>query len=295
MKINHFNKIKSKKSIFILIFFVLIISFLYTLFYRNDIVYAVKEHFNSKDEIKFSSKSFENDFEVLDFESEKIHFNNNLILVNKSYSVEDIEISSNLTTYKGTGLIVDHNLVDSLENLIFESNNETGEKLFIMSSFRNSKEQEELYLNDKNHAQKPNHSEHETGLALDFYTSFLAGRNILKSDSGKFIYKNSYKYGFILRYPLFKKHITGINYEPWHLRYVGAPHAEIMYKKDLTLEEYIKKLKKKDYYIFENFYISHQNKEETGKIKILENVKNIAVSPDNTGGFIITGKISSIN
>ncbi len=46
------------------------------------------------------------------------------------------------------------------------------------------------------------------------------------------------KYGFILRYPAGKEHITGIGHEPWHFRYVGVPHAEIMASEGLTLVEY---------------------------------------------------------
>ena len=48
----------------------------------------------------------------------------------------------------------------------------------------------------------------------------------------------SYKYGFILRYPKGKEHITGIEYEPWHFRYVGVEAATIIYENDLCLEEF---------------------------------------------------------
>ena len=55
---------------------------------------------------------------------------------------------------------------------------------------------------------------------------------------GQWLAANSWKYGFILRYPADKTEITGYIYEPWHFRYVGEPHAEYMYKNDLCLEEY---------------------------------------------------------
>lgn len=51
---------------------------------------------------------------------------------------------------------------------------------------------------------------------------------------------NAYKYGFILRYPKGKEHITGFKYEPWHYRYIGG-YAKEIYQKKLTLEEYLKK------------------------------------------------------
>ena len=55
--------------------------------------------------------------------------------------------------------------------------------------------------------------------------------------------RNSYKYGFILRYPKGKEKITGFKYEPWHFRYVGTKVAKIIYENNLTLEEYYKKYK----------------------------------------------------
>jgi len=55
----------------------------------------------------------------------------------------------------------------------------------------------------------------------------------------KWLMKNSYKYGFILRYPKDKSEITGISYEPWHYRYVGKEAAAEITKKGIALEEYL--------------------------------------------------------
>ena len=52
--------------------------------------------------------------------------------------------------------------------------------------------------------------------------------------------KNAHKYGFILRYPKGKEHITGFKYEPWHYRYVGIKSAKEIYENNLTLEEYLR-------------------------------------------------------
>ena len=55
----------------------------------------------------------------------------------------------------------------------------------------------------------------------------------------KWLFKNAYKYGFILRYPRGKEFITGYNYECWHFRYVGLDLALEMYNNNIeTLEEY---------------------------------------------------------
>ena len=90
---------------------------------------------------------------------------------------------------------------------------------------------------------RPGHSEHQTGLALDLG---LKKENIDFlcpdfPDSGicRSFQKRAPEYGFIKRYPPGKEGITGISYEPWHFRYVGTPHGEIMEKEGLTLEEYV--------------------------------------------------------
>jgi len=50
---------------------------------------------------------------------------------------------------------------------------------------------------------------------------------------------NAHRFGFILRYPKGKEHITGFKYEPWHYRYVGINIATEIYEKNITLEEYL--------------------------------------------------------
>ena len=64
-----------------------------------------------------------------------------------------------------------------------------------------------------------------------------------KSNEFDWMSNNSYKYGFILRYPKGKEYITGFKYEPWHYRYVGKEVASIIYTEKITLEEYYNKYK----------------------------------------------------
>jgi D-alanyl-D-alanine carboxypeptidase len=52
---------------------------------------------------------------------------------------------------------------------------------------------------------------------------------------------NSWRYGWILRYPTEKSDVTGIIYEPWHYRYVGKEAAEEIYHQGICLEEYLEK------------------------------------------------------
>ena len=80
------------------------------------------------------------------------------------------------------------------------------------------------------------HSEHQTGLTLDL-DSF--DQNYCYTPEGKWLAENCWRYGFIIRYPKGKEHITGYDYEPWHVRYLGRSTANLVYHSGLTLEEFL--------------------------------------------------------
>ena len=76
----------------------------------------------------------------------------------------------------------------------------------------------------------PGTSEHELGLAADI--------NGASYDLYIWLQQNSWRYGFILRFPEGKEEITGYQFEPWHYRYVGPAAARVCYENGWTLEEY---------------------------------------------------------
>ena len=84
-------------------------------------------------------------------------------------------------------------------------------------------------------------SEHGTGLAADLCTweSDDVEPEFHRTAAGKWLCKRSSEYGFILRYPRFKEHITGIDYEPWHYRYVGRGAAKLISESGICLEEFL--------------------------------------------------------
>ena len=83
-------------------------------------------------------------------------------------------------------------------------------------------------------------SEHTTGLALDILIDGLDNdESYVSSEHGKWLSLHAHEYGFILRYPSGKEHITGVIYEPWHYRYVGIEAAKEIYDMNLCLEEYV--------------------------------------------------------
>lgn len=95
----------------------------------------------------------------------------------------------------------------------------------------------------------PGTSEHQLGLAVDIVDMGYQQLDTEQENTPvqRWLMENSWKYGFVLRYPTEKSEITGIIYEPWHYRYVGKAAAKEMYRKNLCLEEYLAQ----DYSVFQ--------------------------------------------
>lgn len=87
----------------------------------------------------------------------------------------------------------------------------------------------------------PGTSEHELGLAFDLVDDSYRALDEAQENTAvqKWLMENSWRYGFILRYPNDKSAVTGIIYEPWHYRYVGLTVAKEIYDSGLCLEEYL--------------------------------------------------------
>ena len=102
----------------------------------------------------------------------------------------------------------------------------------MSSGYRDFKEQSKLYKEmGSDYALPAGYSEHNLGLSLDVGST---QKKMEKAPEGKWVAENVWKHGFVLRYPKNKSHITGIQYEPWHIRYVGLPHSAIMQKENYT-------------------------------------------------------------
>ncbi|WP_336824419.1 M15 family metallopeptidase [Sporosarcina sp. USHLN248] len=90
---------------------------------------------------------------------------------------------------------------------------------------------------------RPGYSEHQTGLAFDIgevnFEKHWASSSFGDTEAGKWVAANAYRYGFILRYPKGKEDVTGYMHESWHFRYVGKEIAEEVFKRNITLEEYL--------------------------------------------------------
>lgn len=135
---------------------------------------------------------------------------------------------------------------------MFNDAKKDGIYLTAVSGFRSSSYQANLYKNSlkvngyayaNKYIAKPNHSEHQTGLAIDI-SSKSVGYDLVtrfeNSKEGKWLAKNAHKYGFILRYKKDRVKDTGYAFEPWHFRYVGKDIATYIYKNNLILEDLYK-------------------------------------------------------
>ncbi len=140
----------------------------------------------------------------------------------------------------------------ALEDL-FEGAKNAGFDLYAQSGYRSIETQTWIYNNNvetkgQEHADKysavPGHSEHHTGLAMDITIpletgGFLGLEEALgETDAGQWVAEHAHEYGFVIRYPEGKSHITGYEYEPWHLRYFGIELATEIHESRLTVEEF---------------------------------------------------------
>ncbi len=183
----------------------------------------------------------------------KIPENHLLILVNgKNKIPEDYEIE---LTELSNGETVSSEIYPDLQEM-FDDMREAGIYPVVGEGYRTHEKQREIMedkiraFENEGHSKKqaeemarewvaiPWTSEHELGLAVDINADKEKSDNQEVYD---WLYQNAYKYGFILRYPFGKTKITGIDYEPWHYRYVGREYSEEIMNSGLCLEEWLEK------------------------------------------------------
>lgn len=129
-----------------------------------------------------------------------------------------------------------------------------GLTILMTTGYRSYSYQKELYNSyinrngsnwTESYSAKPGYSEHQTGLAADVSCAAVGYKltpAFANTPESKWLNENAHKYGFIIRYQKGKDDITGYQYEPWHVRYVGVKHATEIYNSNLTLEEYLREI-----------------------------------------------------
>ena len=215
-----------------------------------------------------------------------VSFSNIMWLVNADHplSEEDVPV---------VAAVDDKNSVSTyafydLQRLFSEVKSKFGKDLLLTSTYRTREYQAWVYENNP-FAVPAGTSEHETGLAVDVKIEGYPQKRFINSNVGRWVAKNSYKFGFIIRYPMWGQKLTGVEYEPWHLRYVSEPHAEIIYRSKITLEEYSSLYDEGKFYAYGEYIISRQSG-ESGELVLPKTSNTVCVSPDNAGGYYIWAK-----
>ena len=182
----------------------------------------------------------------------------NLVLVNKEQPLDPEAVPKDIVTlFENQDLMhgyvvldntirLSRSVAENFRNMIEAAGEDGVNRFMISGGYRDEDEQEQLYREKV-----------PITPCLQATASIISGsrwisdrrkESIDRSPEGKWLKEHAWAHGFILRYPQDKTEITGIQYEPWHFRYVGRPHSMIMKELNLTLEEYLDYLKDQSSY-----------------------------------------------
>lgn len=242
-----------------------------------------------------------------------------LILVNKAHGYqEQCQDLSRAGIWDGEEILYESRAVRALNRLMEEIGG--WEHIVPVSAWRSLEEQQKIWNQSleesglaftEQYVAVPGHSEHQTGLAIDlalkqpeidFIRPYFPYEGICQT-----FRQRAAEFGFVQRYQEEKQSVTQIGHEPWHFRYVGTPHAEIMVQKGFALEEYIAFIK--DYHYGENPFI-FRTKSGTGGVSAfevsyvkaedemtkldVEEAQPHSISGNNCDGFIVTERYDSV-
>ncbi|MFC6333629.1 D-alanyl-D-alanine carboxypeptidase family protein [Paenibacillus septentrionalis] len=224
-----------------------------------------------------------------------------LLLINGDYQLHDAGIADDLVmidreyalkagyALEGEELTLSQHVLDAYDMMVKAAQDDHLQNFLLTSGFRSLEQQKQLYeQTGSDYALPAGFSEHNSGLALDI--SSLTSK-METAPEGKWLQEYGPQYGFILRYPEHKRHITKIAYEPWHFRYVGLPHSMIMKDRDLVLEEYIEYLAERQELSVKlmgiSYKVSYYSYQPLISIS-LDQHSQYDISGDNRGGIIVT-------
>jgi D-alanyl-D-alanine carboxypeptidase len=228
-------------------------------------------------------------------------YQGNLVLINKEYPIHQagvksdiVKLSQHMELVNGYSLYdpsirLSQSVARQFAQLVGAAEKDKVRHFSITSGYRGLEEQRQLYENmGSDYALPAGYSEHNLGLSLDIGSTQMEMNH---APEGKWLIKNAWKYGFILRYPKDKTKITGIQYEPWHYRYIGLPHSAMMKEHDYVLEQYLDYVKQEKDISFrihgETYLISYYPVSNDMKIKVPTN-RRYEISGNNIDGVIVT-------
>ncbi len=204
-----------------------------------------------------AAESFAERFELAGFSKKEEKTDGDLLTLVNPWNPMDADYVPTLSALSD-GTQVDARCIEALRELLTACR-EAGHAPYVCSGYRTWDTQSYLFENkvsrliedgmDEATAREkaatevafPGTSEHQLGLAVDIidsgYTALDEGQAATATQ--RWLMDNSWRYGFILRYPEDKSELTGIIYEPWHYRYVGRESAADIYESGLCLEEWL--------------------------------------------------------
>ena len=172
--------------------------------------------------------------------------------ISKKYAPEDL-VKPDVKTRKKSlekNILMREEAARALERMFETALSEAGYTLYATSGYRAYGIQQILFnskveaVGSKQKAQRrvaaPGTSEHQLGLAMDIQSPspLNLNPNVGETPEGVWVGENAHRFGFIIRYQKEWRDITGVVYEPWHVRYVGVAHATALYHLNIPLETY---------------------------------------------------------
>lgn len=212
---------------------------------------TIKDNYNYEDTVTFVNAYLDKDYYTNDIALSKEEEKKVDVIVNKYYKLsKDYEpddltkidskfaSGSNQRLRKEAAIKFEEMAAEALKN---------GYKIYAGSTYRSYDYQLGLYNRyvakdgfdeAETYSARAGYSEHQLGLAVDIINGkweYLSEND----EEYEWLIDNSYKYGFILRYPRGKEYITGYVFEDWHFRYLGIDLATKVYNSKLTYDEYV--------------------------------------------------------
>lgn len=210
----------------------------------------IKKDFNYEDVVTYVNANLDKEY----YSSDNLISNEDAskidVLVNKYHKLDENYEPSDLT-------IIDSKYASGTQKLRKEAKIKFEEmasdmakdnlKIYAGSTYRSFTYQKGLYdryvkkdgfAAAETYSARSGYSEHQLGLAVDIVSGKWDYLNE-KDKEYDYLIKNSYKYGFILRYPRGSEYITGYMFEDWHFRYLGIELATKVFNSGLTYDEYI--------------------------------------------------------
>lgn len=210
----------------------------------------LKEKYNYEDTVTFVNAYLDKDYYTNDIPLSKDKASKLDVIVNKYYKLDKDYEPEDLTIINSKFASGTQKLrkeaADKFEEMASDMLKENL-KIYAGSTYRSYSYQEGLYnryvkkdgfKEAETYSARAGYSEHQLGLAVDI----VNGKWNYLSEGDKeytWLINNSYKYGFILRYPHESEYITGYVFEDWHFRYLGIDLATKVHESKLTYDEYI--------------------------------------------------------